>query len=427
MNKILDAREKRANHILELMNEFKQKTIVIIKTNVPGANKNPRNMGFICHYFSEIFKEAFGKKILYSQKIKSFDGDYFYFVVSDVGKIVKEKTIAIEELNSLGRLIDIDVFNESSITREDINRKARKCLICDNDAHICSRNKKHSESELFNEINKIINDFIIDLIFDKTISSIYSELRLYPKFGLVSEHDSGCHTDMDSNTFETSISAIKPFIKEFIIYGINDLEDPIKLQEIGIKAEKAMLKATSNVNTHKGLIFALGVFIPSLTKAILKQEDSNFIIKEIMHISKIIIGDYYKNLEFKKYKSHGDKIYLSYGIKGLRGEALKGFDIIFMINSFNDKRGTIKFHEYLINLMANLDDTTIIHKTNIETLNEVKSTFSNVVTKGGYDSNKELINQLSDSYIKKNISPGGSADLLVLKIIFEELKYLLKN
>jgi len=77
--------------------------------------------------------------------------------------------------------------------------------------------------------------------------------------------------------------------------------------------------------------------------------------------------------------------------------------------------------------MSVLDDTTIIHKTNIETLNEVKSTFSELVDKGGYKSNVKLIKQISDDYIKRNISPGGSADLLVLKIIFEELKYLLQD
>ena len=150
MNKILDAREKRAKHILELMKEFKHKTIVIMKANVPGVNKNPRNMGFICRYFSELIDTTFGEKIIDYKKIKSLDGDYMFFIINDSGNVVKEKTILIEEKNSLGRLIDIDVFNETAITREDVQCETRKCLICDNYAHLCSRSKEHDEPEVFN-------------------------------------------------------------------------------------------------------------------------------------------------------------------------------------------------------------------------------------------------------------------------------------
>ena len=350
-----------------------------------------------------------------------------YFIINDSGNIVKEKTILIEEKNSLGRLVDIDVFNETAISREDVECETRKCLICDNYAHLCSRSKEHNDTEVFNVIREIISDFLVDLVLNKTISSIYSELDLYPKFGLVSRHDSGCHKDMDSNTFVESIFAIKPYIKEFILYGIKDLDDPLKLQEIGIEAEKAMLRVTLNVNTHKGLIFALGVFLPAFTKAILKQEDISYVKNEIKHVATVVIGEYYKNIELKEHKSHGDEIYLTHHLKGLRGEALNGFEILFGIPSFNETPSLLKNHEYLINLMSVLDDTTIIHKTNIETLNEVKSTFSELVDKGGYKSNVKLIKQISDDYIKRNISPGGSADLLVLKIIFEELKYLLQD
>jgi triphosphoribosyl-dephospho-CoA synthetase len=314
-----------------------------------------------------------------------------YYVLNEVGNVVKEKTILIEEKNHLGRLVDLDVFNEAAITRKDLQCEMRKCLICDNYAHICARSKAHSDIEVFDKINEIINEFLTDLILNKTISSIYYELDLYPKFGLVSRHDSGCHTDMDSNTFVDSIFALKPYLKEFILYGIKDLDDPLKLQEIGKKAESAMFRATLNINTHKGLIFALGAFLPSLTKAILKQEDIEYIKQEIKHISEVVVGNYYENLESKDNKTHGDEIYLSHNLKGIRGEALKGLDIVFGIPSYTEKPSINRFHEYLIHLMSILDDTTIIYKTDIKSLNEVKSTFSDLVNKGGYTSNKELI------------------------------------
>lgn len=427
MSNILDAREKRANHIIELMNEYQNYSILIMKANVLGIDKNPKNMVFICRYYGELIDKTFNNNILISKQVKSLDGDYMYYVIKESGNVVKEKTILIEEKNILGRLIDIDVYDKHAITRKDLKCEMRKCLICNNNAHICSRSKAHSDNEVSNKINKMCNDFLTDLILNKTISSIYYELDLYPKFGLVSRHDSGCHTDMDSNTFVASIFALEPYLKEFILYGVNNEDDPLKLQEIGIKAESAMFKATRNVNTHKGLIFALGVFLPALTKAILNQDDIEDIMNEIKYVSNVVIGEYYKDVIKKEKKSHGDEIYLSHSFKGIRGEALNGFNIIFDTPDYIDRPSINKFHEYLIHFMSILDDTTIVHKTNIETLLEVKSTFTDIVNDGGYTNNETLVKSISDDYIKRSISPGGSADLLVLKILFEELKYLLKK
>ncbi len=426
MSDILNAREKRALHINELMNTYKDKTIVIIKLNVPGVEKNPRNMGFICRYYYDIVNSTFDSKIVTSKHVKSLDGDYMFFIVSEIGKKVKEKTILIEEQIDLGRLIDIDVYNESAINRSDLLYKNRKCIICDDYAYNCVRSKKHCTEEIHNRFNEIINEFLLELLTHKAVTSMYSELNLFPKFGLVSKQNNGCHKDMNSITFTKSIEAIKPFLKEFILYGIYNENEPLKLQRIGLKAESAMFKATNNINTHKGLIFALGVFLPSITKAILKQDNLEGIQKEVKYISKVVIGDYYKFLQLKTKKTHGDEIYLSYNLKGIRGEALDGFKVLHEIPSYNDVQSTNTYHEYLIHLMSVIDDTTIIHKTNIETLREVKLTFSDLVINGGYTNNQELVKSISIDYINRNISPGGSADLLVLKIIFEELRYLLK-
>ncbi len=427
MSPILAAREKRANHIKELMEEHKNKSIVIMKANVPGIDKNPKNMVFICRYYCELMNKTFKDIIIESKQIKSLDGDYMYYVIDEAGNVVKEKTILIEEKNILGRLVDIDVYDKNAITREDLSCEMRKCLICDKYAHMCSRSKAHSDIEVFNKINEIINSFLTDLILSKTISSIYFELDLYPKFGLVSRHDSGCHKDMDSNTFVESIFALKTYLKEFIQYGVNNIDDPLKLREIGLNAERAMLRVTMNVNTHKGLIFALGAFLPAFTKAILKQEDIEDIQAEIKYVSETVISNYYEGIEEKENKSHGDEIYLKHGLKGIRGEALNGFNKIFDSPSYLEKPNINKFHEYLIYFMSVLDDTTIVHKTNFLTLTEVKYTFKELIKNGGYTNNIEEIQKISDEYIKRSISPGGSADLLVLKIVFEELKYLLKK
>ena len=426
MNKILEAREQRANHIEELMKEYKFKTVIVLKKNIMGTQKNPPQMMFICKYFNRIVLSRFEKKLITYGQVPSADGDYCFYVVDEVGALVKERTIEIEEINSLGRLIDIDVYNQRSISRRDLACEMRKCLICDDFAHVCARNKTHSEEELFKEVTRIIQEFLLENLTNITIKAIYSELELYPKFGLVSHRDSGCHTDMDYETFVKSAFAIKKAIQEYIEEGFEDVINPQKLQRIGLRAEEKMFKATNGVNTHKGLIFLLGVFLPAGIKAITQSENLAFLTNQVQAISSSIIGDYYEVISQKTELSNSDVIFIKHGIKGVRGEALNGLQLIYNIPTINNQSDDIDNHDYLFHLMSELDDTTIIHKNNIETLEQVKKDMSDVLSKGGYLNNSILVKQLSDEYKAKNISPGGSADMLVIKIIYESLKYLLE-
>jgi holo-ACP synthase CitX len=418
---ILEAREERSKHIESLMEEHKYKSIVILKLNVVGTDKNPPFMRFICLLFDNFIKKEFKHKIITSKKNSSDDGDYVYYVIDEEGSLVKERTMSIEDNNYLGRLVDIDVYYQKSISRSDMKCDMRKCIICDNYAHICVRNQTHSKKEIFDKVHQLINEHLPELIMQEVMRSIYEELEMYPKFGLVTNRDSGVHQDMDYELFIKSTFAIKPYIKEYIEYGLGDIDNPLLLKEIGLKAEQAMFDATNNINTQKGLIFALGIFLPAMTKTIITNNDCEFFRNRIKYLSNTIIGNYYETLD-QNNLTHGDEIYLKHGIKGIRGETLNGFPLIFEIphiDSFYDS------YEYFIRIMAKLDDTTIIHRTDLETLNLVKKEMQNLINIGGYIENKDTYNLISEKYKQNNISPGGSSDILVLKLIFEKLRYLL--
>ena len=81
MSLILEAREKRAHHIEELMKEYKYKTIVILKSNVPGADKNPNRLKFICNLYDGYITREFKKKISHKDQVFSIDGNYVYYVI----------------------------------------------------------------------------------------------------------------------------------------------------------------------------------------------------------------------------------------------------------------------------------------------------------------------------------------------------------
>jgi holo-ACP synthase CitX len=427
MQAVLDAREARAKHIEEWSVSYKNASILVLKLNVVGPVKNIVRMQFILQFFHHQLLQLLTHQILAYSFVSSLDGDYYIYAIKERGRLIKERTIVLEDKNILGRLVDMDVYDHGVISRTDLSCELRSCLICDDYAHICARSMRHSKAEIMEKVNAIIDDFLLSHLRTETIKAIYQELDLFPKFGLVSSHDAGSHKDMNYETFVKSIFALKPMIEEFIKTSLQEDHQPLRLKEIGLKAEKAMFEATNGTNTHKGLIFLLGVFLDALIKTILANETSRDLKRRIQETTEEIVGDYYEHIEDKEFLSNGDRIYLKYGLKGVRGEALKGLPLIFDIPAFEEVHGQCRLHEYLLNLMAHLEDTTIVHKTNYETLKEVQKDMQTIIRSGGYCLNRETVFRLSEEYKQRNISPGGSADLLVLKLMYEDMKLFLRD
>ena len=427
MDSILKAREERASRVDSWVNQYKNSSILVLKLNTVGREKNIARMQFILQFFHHQLLQLFTHQIVAYDFKKSMDGDYFIYAVNVKGRLMKERTIVLEDHNILGRLVDMDVYDHGAISRTDMECELRKCLICDDYAHICARSMRHKEEEIHEKINGIIDQFLLQHLTTEVVKAIYQELDLYPKFGLVSSHDAGCHKDMTYETFVKSTFALKPYVQEFIKVGLKGADNPKELQAIGQRAEKAMFEATSGTNTHKGLIFLLGVFLDALVNTILANEDSTYLQDRIKKTSSDIIGEYYKTLQDKETLSHGDQIYLTYGLKGIRGEALEGLPLIFKIPSLKEVHGNNRLHEYLLRLMADLEDTAIIHKTNYQTLIEVQQDMKSIIKSGGFSKNMETIHRLSEEYKKRSISPGGSADLLVIKLIYEDMKLFLRD
>ena len=74
----------------------------------------------------------------------------------------KRKTSSIEDTHPLGRLFDLDVIDADGvpISRETIGLNPRKCLICDNEARYCMRNRTHTLSELSARIDEMIEAYV---------------------------------------------------------------------------------------------------------------------------------------------------------------------------------------------------------------------------------------------------------------------------
>ena len=411
MKGILSAREARSQHIDEVMAAFPNKTVVVLKLNMVGQDKNPVAFQWMLTVFHQKIMKQYESKIQSFSQHLSTDGNYYLYVIDDVPEAVKTFAIHCEHSVSIGRLIDIDVYHEKPLTRHS----PRKCLICGDVAHACIRNKSHSVSEVKRKMTEIMSTYLTELMTKKTIEYMKEEVTLYPCFGLVSLTDQGCHDDMDGDMFMKSIEALRPYIRMY-------LESDVSAQalvKIGQDAETAMFQATDGVNTHKGLIFLLGIFLPVLKQSILRKSTYAQFQDDMISLAQDIIGDYYQSL--KTAKTPGDNSYLNYGIKGARGIALTGFGSIL-----NQPNHTTDY-DRLLYFMSHMNDTTIVHKTSYETLQQVKKDASDLLADGGYLKNKDKYKKMSDNYITLNISPGGSADMWVISKLFDTFKGYLKQ
>lgn len=262
--------------------------------------------------------------------------------------------------------------------------------------------------------------------------AILYEVSCFPSPGLVSPVSSGSHKDMNYYTFIDSTFAINKYLTLFANEGMKEEELSkifLKIKKIGIEAEKAMFNSTKNVNTHKGMIFLIGICTAASSYAIYHKKGFSHIQNIIKTMCRGITKNDFRNLDKKQKITHGEKLYLQYGITGIRGEVEKGIPLAFNYglelyeNSLSLEENERLVHT-LIGIMQFCDDSTVIHRRGIDGLNYVKNISKEIMNLGGMktDFGRRMINKLNDDFIDKNISPGGSADILGVTIFLHFIK-----
>lgn len=413
IDKILLAREKRIEIINNYINEY---DCLCLKANIMGENKNIFESFFLVNYFERIIEKGIPSFSL-KKKFNSFDGPYVIYLYKKGFYLnLKEEAVKIEEENSLGRLIDLDVYINSTIS---ISRgHLRKCLICDNPAFYCNRLKLHSYQELINKIDSLIYDKLEKIITDAIDQAIETELKLPYKFGCVCVNNAASHNDMNDEIMRKAKVAIIPYFKKMfkLSFGINNLDELFyEIRLIGLDAEKEMYKKTNGVNCYKGLIFLLGLLISSLGYFLKNQFDQ---FESIFENIKIMCKDLDK--ELKANDTFGLIAYQKHMFKGARHEAINGLvnvkENFFKCIDLSESN----LEKILINIICDIDDTVMLKRAKtIEKYNLIKNMIKNI------SSLDELI-KVNDYCIKENISVGGSCDILIcvifLKLINEKIK-----
>ena len=430
---ILDSKERRA------MRQQKMLTfgncVISFTLNIAGPVK-------ISPLIRKCFKEGLRQiecqlkcrhiKIQHQEQwIEKTGCEALYSVKYDAIKI-KHIMVIIEESSKLGRLFDIDVLSEEGypITRSELGLKNRKCLVCDFSAHECVRSSRHDITIIKKESERIMREYFLEqqanYVASTACRSLLYEVCVTPKPGLVDRNNSGAHKDMDIFTFIDSIAVLTPYFNRLFLLGsqLKDTEPSqllYRLRHEGIIAEDDMLTITNQVNTHKGLIFSLGILCAAIgwSEANQRNKDTASLLSLCGEIAYPSIEEDLKNKTSKTAMTAGERLFMETGNAGVRGEAAAGFPIVLNYALPTLKRLIAEGKSMndagvytLLVLISKVTDTNIIARCGLSAHQSVQQSVQELIRE--FPPNLDMVKEYDLHFIEQNISPGGCADLLVI-------------
>ena len=437
---MLEARERRAIRQKVLLSAY-GKTMICFTMNIAGPVKNSSLIRRGYALGKRLLRqqlEVAGIPVAYSEEIQEKSGNEAIFLLDADPLAVKAITVEIEDQPAVGRLFDMDVLcpDGRKVDRQELGLSGRKCLICGGMAQACARSRAHTVSELQKKTQEILCE-ALDAADSADAARLATQALLYevattPKPGLVDQENSGSHRDMDFFTFQASAAALFPYFSQCVKIGretVDAQETFRRLRLPGKLAEGEMRRATGGVNTHKGAIFSMGILCGALGR--LEREswrNPETVLAECAAMTKGLVSKDYVNLTPETVKTAGQKLYLQYGITGVRGQAEAGFPAVLNVGlpkleaalaagkSINEAGCAA-----LLAMLANTVDTNMIHRGGYELAKETAEEISVLLEKEPFPS-KETIETLNEEFVQKNLSPGGTADLLTMVYMLHFLK-----
>lgn len=251
------------------------------------------------------------------------------------------------------------------------------------------------------------------------VRSLYAELALYPKPGLVSFVDNGSHRDMTAATFMRSMFALRRYFLAITQAGVVDAPFHV-LKALGVDAERRMLRATGGINTHRGAIFCLGMLCAAigrchaacvaLTAAAIRQMLLTCWGRALGEHSVVPVAG-----------SHGTAALLRYAASGAREEGALGFPSVFVVGLPALRRTLAAGRtpreariDALFALMAHISDTNVYHRGGPEGALAVRRQARAFVARGATEAPDWEAQALAchRHFVAARLSPGGAADLL---------------
>ncbi|EAN6136376.1 triphosphoribosyl-dephospho-CoA synthase [Salmonella enterica subsp. enterica serovar Newport] len=269
---------------------------------------------------------------------------------------------------------------------------------------------------------------LYDVWADLAWRAMLTEVNLSPKPGLVDRLNCGAHKDMALADFHRSAEAIRHWLPRFMEYGASCTRLPPEsvlagLRPLGMACEAAMFRATAGVNTHKGSIFSLGLLCAAIGRLYQLRQP---IAAETLCAT---AADFCRGLTTRELRQNnlqltaGQRLYQQLGLTGARGEAEAGYPLVirhalphYRTLLAQGRDPELALLDTLLLLMSLNGDTNVASRGGADGLRWLQQQAAVLLQQGGIRTPDDLVylHRFDQQCIERNLSPGGSADLLIV-------------
>lgn len=307
----------------------------------------------------------------------------------------------------------------------------------------------------------VIQDHTAARVANLAMRATLHEAAATGKPGLVCPDTPGAHDDMDFVTLVAGALSLRPYFTDSAALGYRTAARHAEsvfpaLRELGKTAEGSMYRATGGVNTHKGLLFSLGLFCAAAGRAarlgapwdaptlasLASSYTRGLCADDFTPLAQTPAASRLKSLAadpatgrhtlweqarnelaplLGRTPTAGEILYVCFGETGIRGEAEAGFP--HLTPACKAMRAWLErdsFNDALVNtllfLMQTMRDTNIMRRGGQQALSRVMAAAKEALDLGGMGAQKgrEAVSSLSAFCLSERLSPGGSADMLCL-------------
>ena len=401
LEQMLAARDRRAEIQKDLLSRAADNCCIACLTlNIAGdVKRTPMTRLLFERGVSEF--DGFGFRVLEHLETDGPTGSEAFWLIDEDADKVKSLLGDIEDDSSriaAARLFDFDVLKSGDSGPVKLSRRiSRRCLLCRQPAAECARSRRHGLAAVRAETDRLLREFSSDTLASAAYDALTAELETTPKPGLVDLNNNGAHRDMDAGTLRRSADAIFPYFKDAALLGMSGCSMK-ELRARGIEADREMFRATGGVNTHLGLIYSMGLLLAGMGKALTSGGDC-------ISNAALLAGE-------DADRDFGAVAHAAAGFP----DALYCAERLAFHKRDHDENTAAVFA--LIDSIARLEDSNILRRGGAEALEYAKKKAAEIAALHA-DERIGAAEEFDKEMIERDLSPGGSADMLALAFLID--------
>ena len=164
LNELLASRDSRHAMQQKLLAEHSGKTLVCLTVVMPGSVKRNHQSLVVAHAAVEQMIGSYELGVRNDERLieRDLETGYEAYLITPLPLLeAKRIAVQIEDTHPLGRLFDIDIIDKDGVpvSRDRVGSSPRRCLVCDREARYCMRMRWHTQEEIWERINAMVDEY----------------------------------------------------------------------------------------------------------------------------------------------------------------------------------------------------------------------------------------------------------------------------